>query len=159
MVGYPHLLSEIAEAYDAILENLNFDHLAALPYAALPIASAISLQMDRSMIYPRKEAKTYGTKAQIEGVFETGQKVVVIDDLISTGGSKFEGIEKLESAGLYVEDVVVLIDRSLDGGAELLERGYNLHSILGIVDLLTYYEQNSLVDRSLILQARKFLNM
>lgn len=157
LVGFPDLLTQVAKAYTVILGNLQFDHLGALPYAALPITSAISLQMGCSMVYPRKESKAYGTKAQVEGVFESGQKVVVIDDLISTGGSKFEGIEKLESANLLVDDVVVLIDRSLDRGAELFERGYNLHSVIRIGELLTYYEHQNRVDASLISRARTFL--
>ena len=63
------------------------------------------------MIYPRKEVKTYGTKAEIEGLFTTGEQVVVIDDLATTGGSKFEAIDKLSRGGLKLDDVVVLIDR------------------------------------------------
>ena len=52
------------------------------------------------MIYPRKEVKEYGTKAEIEGEYHAGETVVVIDDLATTGGSKFEAIEKLTGAGL-----------------------------------------------------------
>ncbi len=157
LVGFPALLAQVAAAYTQILQNLAFDHLAALPYAALPIASAISLGSGWPLIYPRKEAKTYGTKAQIEGVYQPGETTAVIDDLISTGGSKFEGIEKLESAGLAVKDVVVLIDRSLDGGAELAERGYNLHAVLTIADLLDIYEQTGAISAEKIAQARAFL--
>ena len=157
LVGYPKLLAEVATAYSTILQNLQFDHLAALPYAAMPIASAISLQSGWPMIYPRKEAKTYGTKTQIEGVYQPGEKAVVIDDLISTGGSKFEGIEKLEDAGLRVSDVVVLIDRSPDGGRELAERGYNLHAVLTITDLLAYYDQTGAMPSEKIAEVREFL--
>ena len=158
LVGYPKLLSDVALAYLKILQNLHFDHIAALPYAAMPIAAAISLHGDLPMIYPRKEVKEYGTKAQIEGVFEAGQRAVVIDDLISTGGSKFEGIEKLESAGLQVEDVVVLIDRQPAGQNELAERGYNLHAVLSIADLLDYYEQTGRVKEERIQAAREFFS-
>ena len=74
------------------------------------------------MIYPRKEVKTYGTKAEIEGEYHAGETVVVIDDLATTGGSKFEAIEKLTGAGLVVKDVVVLVDRQ-SGAKESLEAG------------------------------------
>ncbi len=109
------------------------------------------------MVYPRKETKTYGTKAQIEGVYTEGQKVVVIDDLISTGGSKFEGIEKLEAGGLEIEDVVVLIDRSSAGAADLLERGYRLHSVLTIADLLSCFEHTGEIEPQKIREVREFL--
>jgi uridine monophosphate synthetase len=156
LVGFPDLLSQVGIAYSRLLKNLQFDHLAALPYAALPIATAISLNLGCPMLYPRKEVKSYGTKAQIEGVYKAGQKTVVIDDLISTGGSKFEGIEKLQSAGLVVEDVVVLIDRSTDRAATLAAHGYKLHSVLNIEDLLAYYEQAEKVPVDLIFAAREY---
>jgi uridine monophosphate synthetase len=157
LVGFPQLLSEVALAYIQILNDLKFDHLGALPYAALPIASAISLQSGWSMIYPRKEVKSYGTSAQIEGVFQAGETIVVIDDLISTGGSKLEGIEKLKSAGLDVQDVVVLIDRSPDGGVELHQAGYTLHAVLTLAKILNHYECKGSVPQADIDAARSFL--
>jgi len=83
-----------------LLKGLQFDRIAGLPYAAIPIATAVSLQGHYPMIYPRKEVKAYGTKADIEGEYHAGETVVVIDDLATTGGSKFEAIEKLTAAGL-----------------------------------------------------------
>ena len=157
LAGYPQLLSEAALAYVPILRNLHFDRLAALPYAAMPIATAISLHGGWPMIYPRKEAKSYGTKAAIEGVFESGEKAVVIDDLITTGGSKFEGIEKLTAAGLEVEDVVVLIDRQSGGADVLAESGYCLHAVLTLPQLLDYYEGAGVVGVGKIAEIRAFL--
>lgn len=157
LVGYPGLLSQAALAYTQILMRLQFNHLAALPYAALPIGTAISLHGDWSLIYPRKEVKAYGTRAQIEGVFQAGDTAVVIDDLISTGGSKFEGIEVLTSAGLAVVDVVVLIDRSADGGAELSKRGFTLHAVLSLEQLLKYYQGTGQVPEEQTEAARSFL--
>jgi uridine monophosphate synthetase len=158
LVHYPALLSQVAEAYIEILKKLTFDHLAALPYAALPIATAISLRGNYSMLYPRIEVKTYGTKAQIEGVFAPGHRAVIIDDLITSGGSKFEGIEKLTSAGIEVQDVVVLIDRQAGGVDVLAERGYQLHAVLTMPELLNYYEQSGKVSAKQVAEVRKFLS-
>ena len=157
LVHFPVLLSQIADAYVQIVDQLEFDHLAALPYAAMPIATAISLRRNWSMIYPRKEFKDYGTKANVEGVYEPGDQAVIIDDLISTGGSKFEGIEKLASVGLKVQDVVVLIDRRAEGQNELSERGYRLHAVLNLQQLLDYYERAGSVSAEKIAEARDFL--
>ncbi len=63
--------------------KLTFDRIAAIPYAAIPIGVALSLTIDRPMIYPRKEIKTYGTARPIEGRFFEGEKVLVVDDLIT----------------------------------------------------------------------------
>jgi len=111
IITYPKLLRQIGEAYLPLIRDLKFDRLAGLPYAAIPIATAVSLAGNYPMIYPRKEVKAYGTKAEIEGEFQAGETALVIDDLATTGGSKFEAIEKLTGAGLLVKDVVVLVDR------------------------------------------------
>ncbi|HIE57136.1 MAG TPA: orotate phosphoribosyltransferase, partial [Anaerolineales bacterium] len=158
LVGYPELMAAVADAYSHILRGLTFDHLAALPYAALPIAAAISLRGGWPMIYPRKEVKSYGTKAAVEGVFQPGERAVVLDDLISTGGSKFEGIEKLEAAGLKVSDVVVLIDRRPAGQNELAERGYRLHAVLTLPDLLAHYERSGALDAARAAEVLAFLS-
>jgi uridine monophosphate synthetase len=157
LVGFPRLLVEISRSFCKVLNNLDFDHLAALPYAAMPITSAIALQSNWSMVYPRKEVKTYGTKAQVEGAFTSGDVAVVIDDLISTGGSKFAGVEQLKSVGLTVNDIVVLIDRSTSGKAELARRGITLHALMSLSQMLDYYQNKKAVSVDVINQVRTFL--
>ena len=109
------------------------------------------------MIYPRKETKGYGTKVQVEGVFEAGQRIVIIDDLISNGESKLEGIEKLNAADLQVRDIVVLIDRQSGGDDFMAQHGYTLHRVFTLPALLDHWEQSGKVDKSLISKAREFL--
>ncbi len=157
IISYPGLLAQIGEAYLPLLVPLRFDRLAGLPYAALPIATAISLAGGYPMIYPRKEAKAYGTKAEIEGEFQPGETALIIDDLATTGGSKFEAIEKLTGAGLKITDVVVLIDRQ-SGAREALEQaGFHLHAVLTIREMLDHWEQSGAVSQPQITAARQFL--
>ncbi len=157
VIAYPKLLQQIAEAYLPVLGPLSFDRIAGLPYAAIPIATAISLAGNYPMIYPRKEAKSYGTKAEIEGEYHAGETVVVIDDLATTGGSKFEAIEKLTGAGLVVKDVVVLIDRQSGAKESLAQAGYSMHAVLTITQMLEYWEETGKVEKDKIEAARKFL--
>jgi uridine monophosphate synthetase len=157
LVGDPDLLATVASAYLPLLHGLAFDRLAALPYAALPIATAISLQGGWPMVYPRKESKVYGTQAQVEGIYQPGETVVVVDDLATTGGSKFEAIEKLASAGLKVTDIVVLIDRESGAREALAESGYRLHSVMTLSQLLDEWEGTGLVPETRITAARSFL--
>ncbi len=157
LVSYPALLAEVADAYLPMLKQLQFDRLAGLPYAAIPIATAISLRGRYPMIYPRKEVKTYGTKAEIEGEYRAGETVVVIDDLATTGESKFEAIEKLTGAGLVAKDVVVLIDRQSGAKESLAKAGCNLHAVLTISDLLDYWEQTGKVAKDKIVATRHFI--
>jgi len=158
VISFPKLLEQIAAAYLPILKELKFQRIAGLPYAAIPIATAISLRGGYPMIYPRKEVKDYGTKAEIEGEFNPGETVVVIDDLATTGGSKFEAIEKLTRAGLKITDVVVLIDRQ-SGAKEALEQaGFQLHAVLTITGLLDYWEKMGNVEKEMIMETRRFLD-
>ena len=94
------------------------------------------------MIYPRKEAKSYGTGAEIEGGFAAGERAVVIDDLATTGGSKFEAIGKLSAAGLKIEDVVVLIDRGSGAAEALAAAGYKLHAVMTLAQMLDHWAQS-----------------
>jgi uridine monophosphate synthetase len=157
LIAYPKLLEQVAAAYLPLLEKLQFDRLAGLPYAAIPIATAISLAGNYPMIYPRKEVKPYGTKAEIEGQYHPGETVVVIDDLATTGGSKFEAIQKMTGAGLVVKDVVVLVDRQSGAKESLAEAGYVFHAVLTIGQLLKYWDENGRVEKDKIEATRMFL--
>jgi uridine monophosphate synthetase len=109
------------------------------------------------MIYPRKEVKAYGTKAEIEGEYQPGEIALVIDDLATTGGSKFEAIAKLTGAGLVVRDVVVLIDRQSGAKESLAQAGYSMHAVLTIAELLDYWEKTGKVEKDKITGTRTFL--
>jgi len=157
IITYPKLLAQIAEAYLPILQRLTFNRLAGLPSAAIPITTAISIAGNYPMIYPRKEAKSYGTKAEIEGEYHAGETAVIIDDLTTTGGSKFEAIEKLTGAGLIVKDVVVLVDRQSGAKESLEQAGFHLYAVLTISALLEYWESTGNVEKDKIEAAREFL--
>lgn len=157
VISHPKLLADVAQAYLPLLSTLQFSRLAGLPYAAIPIATAISLAGNYPMIYPRKEVKTYGTKAEIEGEYHAGETVVVIDDLATTGGSKFEAIEKLTGVGLVVKDIVVLVDRQSGAKESLEQAGYSMHAVLTISQLLEYWEQTDKVSKDKIEATREFL--
>ena len=157
IITYPKLLQQIADAYLPILKPLSFARIAGLPYAAIPIATAVSLAGEYPMIYPRKEVKTYGTKAEIEGEYHAGETVVVIDDLATTGGSKFEAIEKLTAVGLKVKDVVVLVDRQSGAKESLEQAGYSMYAVLTITQMLEHWEAAGKVEKDKIEATRKFL--
>jgi uridine monophosphate synthetase len=157
VISHPEFLGQVGAAYLPILRRLDFDRLAALPYAAIPIATTISLRGKYPLIYPRKEVKQYGTRVEIEGDYHAGETVVVIDDLATTGGSKFEAIEKLTAAGLVVRDVVVLIDRQSGAQESLAAAGFRLHAVLTITELLDHWEKTGGVERGRLDETRAFL--
>jgi len=94
---------------------------------------------------------------EIHDKLAAGETVVVIDDLATTGGSKFEAIQKLTGAGLLVKDVVVLVDRQSGAKESLAEAGYTLHAVLTIGDMLEHWEKTGKVEREKIEATSKFL--
>ncbi|MFQ5398313.1 MAG: orotate phosphoribosyltransferase [Anaerolineae bacterium] len=141
LVSYPDALRQVTAAYRTVLESLQFDILAATPLAGLPLGTAIALDMNRPLIYPRKTAKSYGTGKSIEGRWEVGQTAVVVDDLVTSGDSILQAIIPLKVAGLRVQDAVVLIDREQGGARALQEEGYNLHAVITLSWLLDILEE------------------
>ena len=159
LIGFPALMATAATAYIELLDGLSWQHVAALPYAALPIGSAVTLQAGASLVYPRREAKTYGTKAAVEGVFEAGDTAVVLDDLATTGGSKIEALEKLHAVGLHVNDVVVLIDRESGATEAMAEAGVTMHAVLTLSSLLEHYQRTRAVTDDQVAEVRACLEI
>ncbi len=145
MSSDPLLLKMAALAYADLLRPLTYHHLAAVPYAALTIGTAVSLTTNSSLIYPRKEIKSYGTAKSVEGVFAPGERAVIIEDLITSGGSILKAIKQLKANQLLVLDVVVLIDREQGGREVLSQQGYRLHAALRLSEILnTLYEADQI---------------
>lgn len=157
LISYPKVLKLISKAMIELAEDLEFDVIAGIPYTALPIATAISIEKDWPMTYARKEVKDYGTKKKIEGVYKEGDTALIIDDLITTGGSKFETVEPFEGSGLKIKDFIVLVDREQGGGRLLEEKGYKLHSVLGINELLDILSEEKKISEGDYSRAKKFI--
>lgn len=157
VVSYPAVLAQVGRLMAAEVSRCRADRIAGIPYAGLPLAVATSLAGGVPLLYARREEKGYGTKRRIEGVFQAGEHVVVIDDIVTDGTSKLEAIEPLEAAGLIVEDLVILIDREQGGRERLAARGYRLHAVLAISACFDELERAGLVEPSLLRAAREFL--
>lgn len=136
LVSRPALLAKAAEAYADLLHGLPCDRIAGVPYAALPIGTAVALTADKPLIYQRKEAKGHGLGKLIEGAWQEGEHVVIIEDLITSGGSTIETAERLRAAGLVVEHVIVLIDREQGGVEKLAQAGIEAHSVFKLTAVL-----------------------
>ncbi|NLD43055.1 MAG: orotidine-5'-phosphate decarboxylase [Chloroflexi bacterium] len=157
LASYPVALQEAARHYASLLEGLAYDRLAAIPYAAMPIGTAVSLLTGDPMIYPRREAKAYGTRRQIEGEFREGERIVLLDDLISSGGSKLEALAPLLEAGLVCSDVVVLINREQGGAEDLARHGYRLHAAVTLRQLVAALEEDGKVSAADAARVREYL--
>lgn len=159
LVSDPALMATVGRAMAGVLSGLAFDRIAAIPYGGLPIGQAVSLASGKPLLYPRREAKDYGTKKLIEGAFRSGETVVVLDDLVTTGGSKLEAISPLTDAGLAVRDIVVLVDREQGGRGELAARGLSLHSVLTLGGLLEILVRHGRISESVRSDVRAALDL
>ena len=146
LVSDPALMAKVARALGGIVAGLPCDRIAAIPYGGLPIGQAVALFTGKPLLYPRREVKEYGTKKLIEGAYAAGETVVVLDDLITTGGSKIEALAPLQDAGLKVEDVVVLVDREQGGASELAWKGIALHAALTLGQILDCLVRHGRID-------------
>jgi uridine monophosphate synthetase len=157
MASYPGLLRMAAAAYAGLLKPLGYDRLAAVPYAALTIGAAVALAIDKPLIYPRKEVKAYGMGRGIEGDFQAGQRAVVIEDLVTSAGSVLAVIQTLQTAGLEVSDVVVLIDREQGGLQNLAAAGYRLHAALTMTQIVDALEATGRISSIQAAAVRSYL--
>jgi orotate phosphoribosyltransferase len=145
IISYPDMLRTVAQAMWEKTRDCKFDLVCGVPYTALPIATCLSLDHNIPMIMRRKEKKDYGTKQMIEGEFKSGERCLIIEDVITTGGSIIETAVLLANAGLQVNDLVVLIDRE-QGGKENLTKQYHLHTILTLSEILATLLSSSLLN-------------
>jgi orotate phosphoribosyltransferase len=130
----PTCLSLIASAFAARLADDG--KLAGVALGAVPLVAVTSAETGRPYVIARKQAKEYGTGNRIEGRLAEGERVVVLEDIATTGKSALDAVQALREAGAVVDRVLVVVDRQ-EGASELLaEHGIELESLLTADDLL-----------------------
>lgn len=159
-ISYPKILKKIAKLYAAQLEGLTYDRLAGVAYAALPIAGAVSLEIERPWIFMRKEglAKGYGLKKALEGEYNEGETVVMIEDLVTRATSLLEATAAIERQGLVVKDTVVLLDYGKGGRQALEDKGYNLHAFMTVREVVDIMHAEGKIGDAKYRQSLEFLD-
>ena len=126
------ILKELAHYLLALVSEHRPELICGVPYAALPMATAMALESGVPLIIKRKEAKGYGTQKRIEGIFHSGQSCLVVEDVITSGKSLLETIPEIENEGIKVSEIVVVLDREQGGKALLEEKGYRVRTLFTI---------------------------
>ena len=142
----PRLMRLVAKAYASILPDVRIDRIAGIPVAAVPFSTALSLETDIPMIYPRMNSKSHGTGNRVEGNFKEGERVVLIDDLITTGKSKIEAAEILRSEGLEVNQLAVLLERGRQGRMDMERNGIRLTAYARAEEFFQYLLDRGIID-------------
>lgn len=158
IVSYPELLRQISQELWTLIADKSFDFLCGVPYAALSLASGMSLLANKPMVVKRKERKSYGAKRMVEGVYQVGQSCAVIEDIVTSGVSLVETINDLEQEGLLVHHAATIVDREQGGNKILAQKGYTLHALFTITELLDILLDNNRIDKNTHQQIIDFLH-
>ena len=156
--SYPHQFrTMIKYLQNNIAESVgldSFDSLVSVPTGGLVIASALAIETVKPLIYVRSKPKEYGTSKLVEGQIHEGMKVVMVDDVATTGGSVVNAIKSLKEANITIEDAYVIVNRMEGADKALKELGVKLHSITNIIQITQALHEQKLVDRDTLEKVR-----
>lgn len=132
----------------AVVENVSykFDAFASVPTSGLVFGSALAYEMEKPFVYVRKESKGHGTSKLIEGHLASGGRVVIVDDVATTGTSVSHAVEVIRANGGMVEDVVALVNR-LEGAEDRLKKlNVRLTAVATVNDIASSLHRAGLID-------------
>lgn len=145
-ISYPSIFRNLCNLLAEKLDSLKYDHICGVPYSALAFASAIAYEQQIPMLLKRKEAKDYGTKKILEGVYRAGERCVIIEDVVTTGMSIGETTAVLEAEKITVSDIICFLDREQGGRENLAAKGYNLHAIIRLTEVIAILRNNGKIS-------------
>ncbi|XP_074596358.1 uridine 5'-monophosphate synthase-like isoform X2 [Brevipalpus obovatus] len=134
LTGQSELFAMMIAEFMKLLNGIDFDIVCGVPHGAVQFSHFLSQFLSKGHIFPRDAAKNYGTKQQIDGKYKSGQKVLLIEDVITTGKSIVELVEILRGHELIVEDVLVFVDRGDQGKENLEKHGLRVRSVFKLSD-------------------------
>ena len=156
-MSYPKLLQAIAASFGNLSADCQYNEVCGVPHAAVPMATALSLYTNTPLLMARKEGKDHGTKKMVEGVFNKGDTVLLVEDVITTGGSILETIQTIEKEGLAVKDVLVFIDREQGGKNSLINKGYNFRSLCTSTEIVDILSSEGVIDEATTQRLKDYL--
>ena len=160
--SYPHQFRKmIKNLQNLIIEKTgldNFDSLASVPTGGLVITSALAIEIVKPLIYVRNKPKEHGATKSIEGKISAGMKIVMVDDVMTTGTSVLNGIKQLKETGLSISDVYVVINR-LEGADKALDDiGVQIHQLTDILEITNILFQEKLIDEEVFDKIKNQVN-
>jgi len=160
--SYPHQFRKmIKNLQNLIVEKTglgDFDCLASVPTGGLVVTSALAIEIIKPLIYVRSKPKEHGTTKSIEGKISAGMKVVMVDDVMTTGTSVLNGINQLKEAGLLVSDLYVIINRLEGGDKALSDIGVQTHQLTDILEITDILFQEKLIDKEIFEKIKNQVN-
>ena len=137
--SFPDAFKFITDVYAEMIRSEigldAFDRVAAVPTSGIPFAAVVALGLDKPFLYVRKEAKLHGRERRVEGLLAPGDRVILLDDLITTGKTLSEAAKAIRAEGGVVEHAFVLIDREEGGRETLAQAGVQLHALMTVREM------------------------
>ena len=157
--SYPHEFRMMVKYLEnQITEEIgleNFESIVSVPTGGLIIGSALAIETLKPLIYVRSKPKDYGTSKSVEGKIHDGMKVVMIDDVATTGGSVVNAIKSLTEVNVPVKDAYVIVDRMEGANEALAELGVKMHSILNILQIAEVLYEQKMIDIEILDKVKK----
>ena len=137
--SFPDAFRFICDVYASMIEEElgldAFDRIAGVPTSGIPFAAVVAFKLEKPFLYVRKEVKLHGRERRVEGILAPGDRVVLLDDLITTGKTLASAARAIRAEGGEVEHAFVLIDREEGGRKTLEEAGVRLHSLMTVREM------------------------
>ena len=152
--SFPDAFQQICDFYrqyiTAQIGTENFDRIAGVPLAGIPFASQIAYNLKKPFLYVRKGMRHHGRQRRVEGILVSGDRVLLVDDLVTTGLNLKNAAEAIRAEGGVVKEAVALLDREEGGKKELAENGIKVHTLLRISEVAnTLYDIGAIDEESL----------
>ena len=151
--SFPDAFREICDFYGEYITRQvgleNFDRIAGVPLAGIPFASQIAYNLRKPFLYVRKDVRRHGRQRRVEGILVSGDRVLLVDDLITTGLNLKKAADAIRAEGGVVTEVVALLDREEGGKAKLEKSGVKIHTLLQMREVAnTLYEIGAIDEES-----------
>ena len=160
--SFPHEFRKMIKSLqNLIIEKIgldNFESLASVPTGGLVVTSALAIEVVKPLIYVRNKPKEHGTTKSIEGKTSVGMKVVMVDDVATTGISVLNGIKQLKESGLLISDVYVIINRLEGADKALDDMGVQIHQLTDILEITNVLFQEKLVSKEIFNKIKNQVN-
>lgn len=161
--SFPDAFQRVCDLYIKLIEKElgveNFDRVAGIPTAGMPFASVTAYQLKKPFIYIRQKIKLHGRERRIEGILMPGNRVLLIDDLVTTGLSLRKAAKAIRAEGGVVTDALVMLDREEGGRERLMKDSIKLHYLLTAREAATkLYELGAIEEdqlKTILKQTRK----
>ena len=160
--SYPHEYRKMIKGLqNLIAEDIgfeNFHSLVSVPTGGLMVAASLATEIVKPLIYVRKQAKEHGTGKAVEGVTCQDMKLLMIEDVVTSGGSVINAIKSIKEEKMVVTDAYAIVDR-MEGATQALQaEGVKLHSLLTINDIAQILFEQKLITEDLLKQVQDRIN-